>query len=177
MPADIGPNFFAALAVRPQLMNKVAMKLHLLIALASLGALPGYESLSHARDDLRAKLAERSAPRVKTFPAPPKVTYEAVRTAVGQMGYRILRGGQAQGELDAIAGVGPGESNRSSRQLVMKVRLHAALDAGNTEVSVRLTEIIESESANRSVQTTEAPLRDTPQYDVFFRAVQQVLNA
>ena len=147
-----------ALAVGAELMNNVVMNFRVLMAFASLVALPGCESLSDARDDLRAKLAERSAPHVKTFAAPPRATYEAVRSAAGQMGYRVLRGGPAQGELDAIAGVGQGEANRSSRQVSMKVRLHGTLDGGGTEVSIRLTEIIESESASRSVQTTEAPL-------------------
>jgi len=153
------------------------MKVRLLFAVASVAVLTGCESLSDARDDIRSKLAERSAPHVKTFAAPQKATYEAARTAVGQMGYRVLRGGAVQGELDAIAGVGQGDANRSSQQVSMKVRLHSTLDGHGTEVSVRLTEIIESESASRSVQTTEAPLRDTPQYEIFFRSVQQALNA
>ena len=40
-----------------------------------------------------------------------------------------------------------------------------------------LTEIIEADSSNRAGQATETPLRDTPQYDVFFRRVGQALAA
>jgi len=46
-----------------------------------------------------------------------------------------------------------------------------------TEVNVRLTEIIESESAGRTILATKAPLQGTPQYEVFFRNVQQALDA
>ena len=58
----------------------------------------------------------------------------------------------------------------------MKVRLHAALEGG-TEVSVVLTEIIEADSSQRAGQGTSTPLIDTPQYEVFFRQVQQAIDA
>jgi hypothetical protein len=93
------------------------------------------------------------------------------------MGYRFLRGGPAQGELDAVSGIAPGEVNRSSRQVAVKVRLHATLDGTGTEVSARFSEILEADSRNRAGLATETPLRDTPQYEVFFRSVQQALDA
>jgi hypothetical protein len=92
------------------------------------------------------------------------------------MGYRITRGGPAQGELEAISRVGSGETLRSARQLVMKVTLQPTLDGQGTNVSLRLTEIIEADSSNRAGQATETPLRDTAQHDVFFRRVGQALG-
>jgi hypothetical protein len=74
-----------------------------------------------------------------------------------------------------VSGVGQGEANRSSRQISMKVRLDETQVSGGTEVTVRFTEIIEDDSSNRAGQATETPLRDTPQYEVFFRSVQQAL--
>ena len=59
----------------------------------------------------------------------------------------------------------------------MKVGIHETEVSGGTEVNVRLTEIIEIDSSNRAGQATETPLRDTPQYEVFFRSVQQALDA
>lgn len=50
-------------------------------------------------------------------------------------------------------------------------------DGAGTDVSVSLQEIIESDSSNRPGHATEAPLRDTPQYDVFFRRVGAALGS
>jgi hypothetical protein len=58
----------------------------------------------------------------------------------------------------------------------MKVSLQPTLDGKGTGVAVRLTEILEADSSNRAGQATESPLRDTPQYDVFFRRVGQALG-
>jgi hypothetical protein len=58
----------------------------------------------------------------------------------------------------------------------MKVRLKPTLDAAGTEVALRLGEIVESDSSNRAGVATEAPLRDTPQHEVFFERVGQVLG-
>ena len=138
--------------------------------------LTGCESISDATHTVREKMA-REEPRTKTFSAQPRIVYEAVRSAAAQMGYRFVRGGPAQGEFDAVSAVGQGEANRSSRQVSMKARLHATLDRAGTEVTVSFTEIIEADSTNRGGQATEQPLRDTPQYEVFFRRVEQALAA
>jgi hypothetical protein len=147
----------------------------LIIALAAL-AVCGCESLSDATSTVREKFSTRVDSRAKAFAAPPRVAYEAVRAAAAQMGYRIIRGGAAQGELEAVSGVGEGDTSRSARQLAMKVHLHATLDGQGTDVTIRLTEIIEADSANHAGMATETPLRDTPQYEVFFRDVQHALD-
>jgi hypothetical protein len=58
----------------------------------------------------------------------------------------------------------------------MKVHLHPAGDSG-TEVVVSLTEMIEEPTPNEPAMATQTPLRDTPQYEVFFRDVQAALTA
>jgi len=136
----------------------------------------GCESVSDTTAAVKGHLAERAAPRVKTFAAEPRPTYEAVKSAATQMGYRFLRGGPSQGELSAISRVGQGDAIGSSRQISMKVQLHATLDGKGTDVSVWLSEIIEPDSSNRSGQATEAPLRDTPQYEALFSRVGQILG-
>jgi hypothetical protein len=138
--------------------------------------LSGCDSLSDATLNVREKFAAREEGRTKNFPVPSRVAYEAVRVAANQMGYRFLRGGAAQGELEAVNGVSSGDSLRSARQISMKVRLHAA-DEKSTDVTLRLTEVLEGDSSGRAGQATESPLRDTPQYEVFFREVQKALDA
>ena len=155
-------------------MNSKAL---LALALSTVAVLAGCESLSDVASGVREKFEVRNEGRTKVFAASSREAYEAVRTAAGQMGYRILRAGAAQGHVEAVSTLGQGETNRSSRQISMKVRLHETEVSGGTEVTVRLTEIIEDDSSNRAGQATETPLRDTPHYEVFFRNVQQALDA
>ena len=136
----------------------------------------GCEAVSDATSSVRERIADRDPVHAKTFLAEQRPTYEAVRTAATQMGYRFQRGGPAQGEFEAISAVGGGERMGSARQLAMKVRLEPAPEGG-TNVSVKITEIIEADSSNRAGQATQTPLRDTPQYEVFFRRVGEALAA
>jgi serine/threonine protein kinase len=48
---------------------------------------------------------------------------------------------------------------------------------GGTEVTVVLKEIVEADSADHAGVATETPLRDTPLYDNFLRAIQKALDA
>jgi hypothetical protein len=136
----------------------------------------GCESVSDATGAMRDRMAARDQPQVKTYAADPRATYEAVRAAATGMGYRFIRGGPSQGEFEAINGVRSGETIGSARQISMKVALKSTLDGKGTEVAVRLKEIIETDSSNRAGQATETPLRDTPQYDVFFKRVGTALG-
>jgi hypothetical protein len=138
--------------------------------------LSGCETVSDVAADMRDRVAARNEGRTKMFAAGDRATFEAVRAAAGTMGYRILRAGAAQGELEAVNTLGTEGSLRSSRQIAMKVRVRA-VDERTSEVNVRLTEIIETDSADRAGLATETPLRDTPQYEVFFRAVQRAIEA
>ncbi len=137
--------------------------------------LAGCESFSDATTSVREKIAARDAGKSKTFAADTRVTYDAVKTAATQMGYRFIRGGPAQGEFEAVSGVGAGERIGTARQLALKVKLERSLDGG-TVVNARITEILEADSSNRAGMATETPLRDTPQYEVFFERVGQVLG-
>jgi hypothetical protein len=152
------------------------MNLRFFVTVFSALALAGCESVSDATSAVRERIATRDDSRVRSYAAQPRPTYEAVRMAAAEMGYRFIRGGPAQGEFEAMSGVRPGETHGSARQISMKVALRATLDGTGTEVTVRLKEIIETDSSNRAGQATEAPLRDTPQYDVFFRRVGTALG-
>src|SRR5262245_36493511 len=111
----------------------------------------GCESISDATTKIRDRITARDATKVKTFEADPKITYEAVRNAAAQMGYRFVRGGAAQGEFEAISRIGQADGSGTSRQLSIKVRLERSLDGG-TQVSVRISEILEADSSNRAGQ-------------------------
>jgi len=136
----------------------------------------GCESVSDATSAVRGRLAAREQPQVRPFAAAPRATYDAVRAAATDMGYRFVRGGPAQGEFEAISGLRSGETIGTARQISMKVALRPTLDGKGTDVSVWLKEIIEADSSNRAGQATETPLRDTPQYDVFFLRVERMLG-
>jgi hypothetical protein len=152
------------------------MKFTSVFAVGLACALAGCGTISDTTSGMRERMASRTAPQTRVYQAPPRATYDAARAAATAMGYRFIRGGAAQGELEAISRVGSGETLGTARQISMKVSLKPTLDEKGTEVAVRLTEIIESDSSNRAGQATETPLRDTPQYDVFFRRVGQVLG-
>lgn len=151
-------------------------RLLVVAALASVSLFSGCDSISNAADSVREKLAARDEPRTSDYAAPPRATYEAVRTVVDQMGFRILRGGAAQGQLDAISDVSAGDVPNSAHQISMKVRLHGT-DDGGTEVTVVMKEIIEADSTNHAGTATETPLRDTPLYDTFLRNLQRAIDA
>lgn len=148
----------------------------LFLALACAVGFAGCESVADATSAVRERIAARDEAKLRSYAAVPRATYDAVRAVAADMGYRFVRGGPAQGEFEAVSGVRPGETHGSARQISMKVKLKATLDGAGTEVAVRLGEIIESDSSNRAGQATEAPLRDTPQYDVFFQRVGRVLG-
>jgi hypothetical protein len=126
-------------------------------------------------DSVKSALGPREEPRNRVFPADQKTTYEAALQAADQMGYRFVRGGPAEGELNELSAISTGDEVGSSRQVSMKVRLEPGPTAG-TQVTVSFSEIIEADSNNQPGMATETPLRDTPQYDVFFRDLQRCLQ-
>jgi len=91
------------------------------------------------------------------------------------MGYRYLRGGPAQGELEAVSGLLTGDAH-ITRQIALTARFEPA-PAGGTEVQLWLKEISEPTTSKATGQASERPLRDTPLYEVFFRTVQERLAA
>jgi len=147
-----------------------------LLCLALTALLAGCGAVSDVTSGVRETFAERNAPHLKSFSAPQREVYEAVRAAAGQLGYRFVRGGAAQGEYEGISSVRAGETVGTARQRSIKVKLDRALDGG-TEVAVRVNEINEADSSNRAGLATESPLRDPTYYDIFFGQVERMLPA
>lgn len=131
---------------------------------------------SGVSDELHSVLGPREAPKSRTYQADQRATYQAVKAAADAMGFRFVRGGPAEGKLEALSGISEGDDPGSSHQVSMKVDLSPAGEAG-TVVEVSLTEMIEEPSPNTPAMATQTPLRDTPLYEVFFRNVQTALNA
>jgi hypothetical protein len=127
-------------------------------------------------DDVRSALGPREAPRSRVFQADQRATYEAARKAVDDMEFRFLKGGPAEGTLEALSAIGGGdEGAASARQISMKVSMQPGPESG-TLVEVSLTEILEADATNQPGMATETPLRDTPLYDVFFKDIQKFLE-
>jgi hypothetical protein len=138
----------------------------------------GCESVSDMKDGVSERLNARNEPKVRVFAADQRATYAAALRAVGQMDYRFLHGGPAQGRLEAVSGLSTNDTLNGSRQIQLKLTLRPAIGADpGTEMSLWLNEIIEADSTQKAGQGTSSPLRDTPLYEVFFRTVQQALDA
>jgi len=148
----------------------------LLLLLSGTVFLTGCGTLSDGVSGVRERIAAGARPVERHFTANSRLCYEAAKTALERMGYRSLRGGAAQGKLEGVSGLTTGDSLRSARQVSVNVALEPALDGG-TDLKVLFAEIIENDSGNQAGRATETPLRDTPQYEVFFRGVQQALDA
>lgn len=136
----------------------------------------GCESLSVAAGSVRERITAREETRERTFAATPRATFDALKIAAAQMGYRQTRGGPAQGEFEAISAVAPGDRHRTSRQVLMKARLSAGLDGRSTILGVSLSEVLEEDSSHRPGLATRTALRDTPQYQVLFQRVSDALG-
>ena len=146
------------------------------ILLATSLLFSGCESLSDAAGSMRERIAAREETRERTFAAAPRATYDALKSAATQMGYRQSRGGPAQGEFEAVSAVAPGERHGTSRQILMKARVSAGLDGRSAILSVSLSEVLEDDSSNRPGLATRTALRDTPQYQVLFQRVSDILG-
>ncbi len=149
------------------------MKAAALLLLAVLGLCAGCDSITDATQSVRQHWEARNAGETRVYTGDRHAVYQAAKASAEKLGFRILRGGPAQGTFEAISGL-DSSTLHGSRQVRMSVAL-SDNDAG-TALTVKLSEIIEDNSLNRGAGTaTETPLRDTPYYEVFFRQVKTLL--
>lgn len=157
-------------------------KIITLASLLILGLCAGCEAVSDMKDGVRERMNARNEPKVRVFSGDQRVVYAAALKALDGIGFRFVRGGPAQGKMEAVSAVSPNDSLNSSRQVVLKFTLAPSFAPQGqakgemTEMSLWLTEIIEADSSRQAGQGTSTPLRDTPLYEVYFRAVQQGLG-
>lgn len=103
-----------------------------------------------------------------------KAAYEAAREAVRLMGYSFVRGGAAQGELEALSTLQPGSGARAARQVSLNVKL-ALAPGGGTEVAALFSEIREDEFSKREGMGTTTAMSDSGLYAVFFSKLDAAL--
>lgn len=132
-------------------------------------------------EDVADRLSQplrREPPQAHVFAGEPKAVYAAARSALDAMDYRFVRGGAAQGSLEAVSAIVPGDAPGADKQVTLRAEFRPA-EAGGTEVSVRVTQVAERDGADASAapgSVAESSVGTAPIYDVFFRAVQQKLN-
>ena len=141
----------------------------LLFVFALCFAASGCESV---RNDLGAGVREKfSGPTYQrqVFEGDAQAVFDAARSAVEQLGFRVTRAGAAQQVIDGVSGLASDDRLRGTRQRTVKVRL-ATLPAGGTEVAVLFTEIVEDDFSAGAGRATEATLRNHPLYAAFYSA-------
>jgi hypothetical protein len=133
-------------------------------------AVTGCESV---RNDLGAGVREKfSGPTYqrRVFAGEPRVVFDAARSAVEQLGFRITRAGAAQQVIEGLSGLASDDRLRGSRQRTVKVRL-ASTPEGGVEVAVLFTEVVEDDFSAGAGRATEVTLREHPLYAAFFDAL------
>lgn len=142
------------------------------LALAA-GGLGGCAVADAAGQAFQRRLQDPAVERV--FPDAPRDVYGSVRAVVTRLGYRVVRGSAAQGDLEAVSAVVPGGDPGSSRQLVLRVRLTPAQEG--TTVRVRVAELREADSSRRAGHATEAPLPPGPRHEALLAELGRELTA
>jgi hypothetical protein len=139
-----------------------------LALLASAFLLAGCDSISD-------RLEGDTPPRVQVIQADPRTTFAAARTALDGIGFRFTHGGPAEGLMEAIGPIEPGDLPGSSHQVSLRAEFHPTLDGKSTQVDVWLRDAVEQDPEDKLHPATEAPMPDTPLYEVFFREIAQNL--
>jgi len=151
------------------------MKIYPLLFLSAAAAL-AFAGCDDVPDTLREGLGVSVPPHVRAFAADEKATFAAARAALGPMGFTFEHGGPAERSIEALSHVASGDDPSSARQFRLKATFESSLDGTATEVSVKMTEIDEVDTGRNLSQATEAPLTDTPLYEVFFSEIQHQLK-
>lgn len=148
-----------------------------LVAVAALllaaGGFSGCAVADAAGQAVQRRLQDPAVER--TFPGTPRDAYASLRAVVSRLGYRVVRGSPAQGELEAVGAVGAGVDPGSSRQVVLRIRLAAA--EGGTVVRVRVAEVREEDSSRRAGYATEVPLPPGPRHEALLAELGRELEA
>ncbi|MFZ9747521.1 MAG: hypothetical protein ACO3G4_12910, partial [Opitutaceae bacterium] len=122
---------------------------------------------------VQRRLQEPALERV--VPGVPRDVYGPLRTAVTRLGYRVVRGSGAQGELEAVSPVGAGADPGSARQLVLRIRLTPT--AAGTMVRIRVAEVREADSSRRAGYATEVPWPPGPRHEALLAELGRELAA
>jgi hypothetical protein len=157
--------------MRALLLNS-RMRMNRMLTLACLFLLFAAAGCDNVVDSVRARMEPAVEPHVRVFAADERTTYAAALAALDQIDFRFTHGGPAQGEMEAISSIT--REDADARQVSLVAEFQAA-GGGGTEITVRMKEIVETDSNGELGQGVESPLRDTPLYEVFFHYIDQGL--
>lgn len=117
-------------------------------------------------------------PKSRVFAADERATYAAARAALDEMSFGFVRGGPAQGVIEALSSVQTGgeSSMNGGRQLQLEAHFSSAADGG-TQVDVVMHELVQSDLNQHPGMGTSTLLRDSPVYEEFFAAIGRRLTA
>jgi hypothetical protein len=144
---------------------------------AAMALLAGCESIDTAGERVRQQVTGDYPTQVHTFSADSKTTFAAAKQALKAMDFHFTHGGPAQGIMHASSTIEPGDKFGTLHQFTLKATFEHNLDGKSTDVTVSLTETIADDVNGKLGQGSEAPLRDTALYAVFFRNVELALGA
>lgn len=145
----------------------------LVLALGAL-AFSGCESMKSASDGVRESWATRYEGHSQVFKGTQKEVYAACKGAVDAMGFRFIKGGAAQGKLEAVSTLRTDNNLKGSSQLSFKVTLRQV--AEGVEVNLLILEVVEDNFNGRGGIATETPLRKSPLYELYMAQVGEVLS-
>jgi hypothetical protein len=145
-----------------------------LFGLAALFA--GCESSDNPIERVRQQVTGDYPTQFRTFPADEKTTFNAAKDSLKAMGFHFTRGGQAQGIMHAASEIEPGEKMGTLHQFNLTANFQTNLDGKSCDVTVSLTEAIADDVGGKLGAGSEAPLRDTALYNVFFRDIDVALG-
>jgi hypothetical protein len=150
------------------------MKSTLLFFCLSFLVLAGCESVS---EQISAPFVPPQ-PKSQVFAADERTTYAAARAALNDLGFGFVRGGPAQGVIEALSSVQTGGdiSLNSARQLQLEAHFSSAAEGG-TQVDVVMHELVQSDMDQHPGMGTSTVLRDSAFYEEFFHAIGQHLAA
>ena len=114
-------------------------------------------------------------PKTHEVAAEPHEAYRVALLALKKLGFHYVRGGPAQGELEAINAIANDESIHQSRQVAVTVRF-SGRDGGRTMVSALFRQIDENNPRNDVTGlVTEIPLRESNFYEALFAELDRQL--
>jgi hypothetical protein len=137
-------------------------------------AFAGCGSVHSAKDTVREHWTARYEGRTKAFATEQKEAFAAAKYAAGQLGFRMTKGGAAQGILEAVSTVQSDASLRGSRQMSLKLRI--SKESAGVSVTVLLTEIVADDFNKASAMGMETALKDSPLYELYFGHMGQYLS-
>ncbi|HVT72951.1 MAG TPA: hypothetical protein VHD61_07425 [Lacunisphaera sp.] len=126
-------------------------------------------------DSVSSRVQDRFTPvepHAQVYPQPRKVVFAAAQKAVKDVGLQLGRSSLANGTIEGYADIRAANSTDDARQTTIRVKLAEAEDGGTRVEMV----VYEQTEGGFPGGLSERPLREHSLYDLYFAALQQVLN-